>query len=301
MKKLFITTFVLFYWYSIFAQSYKPLPDSMAKWCILYNNHIIPPPIHAYTNYWETYYSGDTSILGLEYKKIERTEYDIFCLSQVVNGPEYLGALRDDAINKKVFFIPNGETNEELIYDFNLVAGDTLFSYLNWYEPLIVELTDSILIGDEYHKSILFKYGEAEIIEGIGSRTGIIEELVAFEGGSYLCALYVDTLFAFPENACNLSYTDTCLYLNISRNNFNFQIDIYPNPANSFCQIIIPEELLFEKLKLEIINSMGVVCKTCQLVSLSNKISLENIPDGLYFFTISDSDKLLYSQKVIKK
>ena len=300
MKNLILITLVTLISVHNYGQSYHPLPDSNAKWCIKYNNHIIPPPMWWYTNYWETYYSGDTTILNQDYKKIEKTEYDIFCLNTVINGPEYIGAIRDDTIHKQVFYVPNGQSNEELIYDFNLEFEDTLFSYLNWYQPLIVDFVDSVLISNEYHKRIQFQYGEAEIIEGIGSRTGIVEELIAFEGGSYLCALYVDTTLIFPEQPCNLSATDTCLTTDLEQPNHKMSdIDIFPNPAKLHCQINISSELLSQNPRLDIISILGTLCETHLLSSETTRINTENLIPGIYMINIYTDNRLFLSKKII--
>lgn len=299
MKKLILITLITLISVQNYGQSYHPLPDSNAKWCIEYNNHVIPPPIWWYTNYWETYYSGDTTIMNQDYKKIEKTEYDIFCLNTVINGPEYIGAIRDDTIHKKVFYVPKGQSNEELIYDFNLKPEDTLFSYLNWYQPLIVDLVDSILINNEYHKRILFMYDEAEIIEGIGSKTGIVEELVAFEGGSYLCALYVDTTFIFPEHPCNLSSTDTCLTLTVAPQFKNSEISIFPNPAKNQLQIKISSELLLYKPRLKIISTNSKICKSQTLTNEITKIDLIGLIPGIYVAQIITENKSILNEKLI--
>lgn len=300
MKKLILITFVTFISVHNFGQSYHHLPDSNAKWCIKYNNHFIPPPFWWYTNYWETYYSGDTTISNREYKKIEKTEYDIFCLNTVINGPQYIGAIRDDTIHKQVFYVPYGQSNEELIYDFNLESGDTLISYLNWYEPLIVDFVDSVLISSDYHKRIVFQYYEAEIIEGIGSITGIVEELVAFEGGSHLCALYIDTTFTFPEFPCNLSATDTCLISNIeSQLHRPSNFAVFPNPAANQFQIEISSELLFHHPRLEIISSMGKTCKSQILINDVTRIDLNDLISGIYIVKIYTDNKSVSSKKLI--
>ena len=180
-------------------------------------------------------------------------------------------------------------------------TGDTLKSYLNWYQPLIVEYTDSILIGNDYHKEIFFQYGEATIIEGIGSLTGIVEELVAFEGGSSLCALYVDSLLIYPDVPCNLSITDTCLYSSAAQNFASLKIGLFPNPAHSFCMVNIPEEFLLQKPKLEIYNLLGTNCGTYKLTSTNDKIDIDKLPNGLYVFVIYSSHNLIFTKKLIKE
>lgn len=265
----------------------------------MYNNGVIPPPIWSYTNYWETYYSGDTTILNQEYKKIEKTEFDIFCLNTVISGPDYIGAIRDDTIQKQVFYVPTGDSVEKLIYDFTLETGDTLFSYLNWNEPLIVDFIDSVVISAEYHKRIVFQYYEAEIIEGIGSRTGLLEELIAFEGGSYLCALYIDTSFIFHEYPCNLSATDTCLTLNIESQFNDSEFSIFPNPAKDQFQIKISSEILLQHPRLEIISITGRIYESVTLTNEITQIVSNDLISGIYIIKIYTDKKLILRNKLI--
>jgi len=303
MKKHYIFLILILFSSHIYCQLYHPLPDSNAKWCIEYNNHVIPPPIWGYTDYWETSYAGDTIILGKEYKKIEKTTYNIYCLNNH-SIPLYIGALRDDSINKKVFYIPQGQTEEVLLYDFNLEIGDTLFSYLQ-SQTLIVDNIDSVFIMNEFHKRIIFNDGicpVTSIIEGIGCETGLVEELVAFEGGSYLCALYVDTLLIYPEyGPCNLSATDTCLTANLNNyDDFLSQITIFPNPTNSDCYLNIPENILYQNPKIQIVSSIGINCGEFQLLNKTNKISLGKLSKGIYIVNLYINSKLILRKKIAK-
>jgi hypothetical protein len=265
----------------------------------MFNNGVIPPPIWSYTNYWETYYSGDTTILNHKYKKIEKTEYDIFCLNTVISGPNYIGAIRDDIFQKKVFYIPREDSVEKLIYDFNLGVGDTLISALNFNQPLIVNIVDSILINDEYHKRIQFRYVDAEIIEGIGSRTGLVEELVAFEGGSHLCALYVDTTFVFPDHPCNLSSTDTCLTLNVESQFKDEEFLIFPNPAKDQFQINISTEMLIHNPRIEIFSIAGKIYKNEVLTNEITQIKSNDFKSGIYIVKVYTDKKLNRIEKLI--
>jgi len=299
MKKLILIALATFISVQNYGQTYIPLPLSDAKWCIKHNDNIIPPPIWWYTNYWETSYCGDTTISNKKYIKIEKTEYDIFCLNTVINGPEYIGAIRDDTTLKQVFFVPKNETDEKLLYDFNLNAGDTLLSYLNMYQPLIVEFTDSVLLGNIYHKRILFQYNQAEIIEGIGSRTGIIEDLIAFEGGSYLCAFYIDTNLIFPETPCNLSLTDTCWMQNTQHQPEKPEISIFPNPAGKLLYVELQSDLLLYNPVVKIISANGKICKNLKLSGEITKMDLSGFTPGIYAVRIITDNNVVINKKII--
>ena len=284
---------------STFSQSYIPLPANNGKWCIEYNNHIMPPPPWWYTNYWETYYDGDTVIQNLTYKRITKTEYDIFCLSEIVNGPEYIGAIRDDTINRKVYLVPLGQVNEELIYDFNLSEGDTLYSYLNWYGPIIIEYVDSVLVGQNYHRRFGFPYGLGSIIEGIGSETGLLEELTVFEGGSILCALFVDSALYYPQDSCYI-LTDTCLTLNVENPNLseNF-LEIFPNPAQDYFLIRTVNSINISELRYQIYNSAGTEVLSGSLFD-QVAVNISTLSPGIYLIRLTGNNRQEGYLKLIK-
>lgn len=300
MKKIVFILVFTFVAITSFSQSYKPLPANNGKWCIEYNNHIIPPPPWWYTNYWETYYDGDTVIQNLTYKRITKTEYDIFCLSEIVNGPEYIGALRDDTINRKVFLVPPGQEDEELIYDFNLSEGDTLNSYLNFYgPPIIIEYVDSVLVGQNYHRRLGFPYGLGGIIEGIGSETGLLEELIAFEGGSNLCALFVDSALYYPQDSCYLM-TDTCLTLNVENPNLseNF-LQIFPNPAQDYFLIRTVNGNNISGLRYQIYNSAGIEVLSGSILD-QEAVNISTLSQGIYLIRLTDNNHHKGYLKLIK-
>jgi hypothetical protein len=297
-KQVFVLVFT-FLAVTSFSQSYRPLPANNGKWCIEYNNHIIPPPPWWYTNYWETYYDGDTVIQSLTYKRITKTEYDIFCLSEIVNGPEYIGAIRDDTINRKVYLVPPGQEIEELIYDFNLSVGDTLYSYLNWYDPIVIEYVDSVIVGQTYFKRLGFPYGLGSIIEGIGSETGLLEELTAFEGGSNLCALFVDSALYYPEDSCYLM-TDTCLTLNIENPHMseNF-LEIFPNPAQDYFLIRTVNGKNISGLRYQIYNSAGTVVLSGSILD-QVAVNISTLSPGIYLIRLTDNNQHKGYLKLIK-
>lgn len=286
--------------FASFSQSYIPLPANNGKWCIDYNNHILPPPPWWYTNYWETSYDGDTVIQNLTYKRITKTEYDIFCLSEVVSGPEYIGAIRDDTFYRKVYLVPPGQENEELIYDFNLAVGDTLFSYLNyWYDPIIIEYVDSVLVGQNYHRRLGFPNGLGSIIEGIGSETGLLEELIAFEGGSNLCALFVDSALYYPQDSCYLM-TDSCLTLNIQNPNLSKHfLAIFPNPAHDYFLIRTENGKNISGLRFQMYNSAGTEVLSGSIPD-QEAVNISTLDPGIYLIRLTADNHHMDYLKLIK-
>lgn len=82
----------------------------------------------------------------------------------------------------------------------------------------------------------------------------------------------------------------------------NDDITIYPNPASNLITI---HSLTNKKVSIEIINPLSQVLKSYNDIELSNeyKISLENIPSGLYYMRIFDVEnnvQNIYKINIIK-
>lgn len=160
---------------------YHPLPSENAVWRESFGG--------SYTSSCSDYQLiiiGDTLFDGFTYHKIQKSgvEYYVdqsgWCTWIIAyHFDYYLGAFRNDSVNKMVYFLEN--SIDTLLYNFNLNVGDTLpITYTNSYSDNYVETIDSILIGNNFHK----RYGIASfydpgyvyvhLIEGIGSTFGFL-------------------------------------------------------------------------------------------------------------------------------
>jgi hypothetical protein len=174
---------------------YHPFPDS-AYWRVdYYYNYAFQHPCYA-RYYFQYYAKGDTLINAGIYKKIYRSsvQVDTLTCTPPMNPPEspasgYAGALKDDSLANKTFFIFPGSTTDSLLYDYNLIADDTLkgilVSHFLWSNPNLVVLSvDSVLINGHFRKRWNFnQIGHGTypfIIEGIGSNVGLIEPVYTY-------------------------------------------------------------------------------------------------------------------------
>lgn len=177
-KSIFKILFLLGFVLGTFTSSaqYIPIPtDSTAFWKVEWYDYQFCGPIQPNASF-RTYFSGDTIINGLTYAKAYNVGYSqCFPLG-------YAGALRNDSINRKVYFVEVDSTNEKLLYDFNLSIGDSI-PQLNPYTVIYVTSIDSILINGTYLRRFAFSYiggsNGSYIIEGIGSMTGLITPIAA--------------------------------------------------------------------------------------------------------------------------
>src|ERR1700746_2350414 len=141
MKKLLLFTFLSFCFISIKAQSwvYHEFPDSNAVWNVSYQETGV-----GFCGEYSYTISNDTIINSVTFKKLNKTGRD-FSMTYTSSAPpiwncdhsistptyyNYAGAMREDVLQKKVYYIAMGDTTQQLLYDFNLNVGDTLKGYL---------------------------------------------------------------------------------------------------------------------------------------------------------------------------
>ena len=172
---------------------------------------------------YQHFISGDTLINGLVYQKIRRSGANLaeniqgFCTSQIVNHfNEYIGAYRNDSLNKKVYMVLADSVNEYLLYDFDLKLWDTLHQTLLCGPGLELYAisVDSILIGNEFRRRIGFgpvqffpNYMNGHFIEGIGTECGLMGNMGGLSFPFECCT----SLLCFKQNNQTLyPYTNYC-------------------------------------------------------------------------------------------
>ncbi len=175
------------------AQSYHPLYVDSTIYRVDYPVGILGFCVGNAASY-QYEFPGDTIINGIIYKKINKSGF--IYIPQCYNGTPlgYQGALREDSIQRKVFLIKAGNTNEDLLYDFNLNIGDTIHSLLidpNGCGDVIIDYIDSTLINNIWCKRWQsFNLGCQPVgtlmVESIGSWFGLIDYYQQFEGGPSL-------------------------------------------------------------------------------------------------------------------
>lgn len=152
-------------------------------------------------------FNGDTTINNLTYKKVETSGLST-CFFMGLKG-----FLRNDTAVKKVYYMPIDSTTEGLLYDFNLVIGDTVPNYFGYIgqQPFIVDSIDTIILGGTIRKRIHYipdipSIADSYIIEGLGSLTGIISPL-SIPKSSYVLICFSDsnvTIFPDSSTSCQL-------------------------------------------------------------------------------------------------
>jgi hypothetical protein len=291
--------------------TYHAFPDS-ATWRV--DNWQHNPFQHIYYGkfYYHYYFNGDTIINTKLYRKLQRSYnyFELICYHPDLTPPtsqppKYIGALREDTIERKVFFIFDGQSSDSLLYDYNLELGDTVFGILNtnWYSPIVSSI-DSVLIEGEYHTRWNFDtclFEKPYIIQGIGSSSGIIEPLCAFNSSfttNYLVCMKDGntTLFSHPWYfsmfGCNP------IIEGIEDNAISNSFKYYPNPFTNDLHIETNYWLDNAKLILYDVSGKEVLTMT-NLSGQDITIPRGDLPNGIYFLQITQNNIILDSEKVI--
>jgi len=179
MKKTLFSLLVLTCLNLVSAQKYVPFPTENAEWNqVLYmsSDYLTTPLPRNLMNYS---LGGDTILDTIRYTRL------------ILNHNNTVGFLREE--NKRIYYIGAGYTNtwasyspgqlqkikncspsflkstiqEDLLYDFNVKTGDTIYWGMNGQN--IIDKIDSVQIDGSYRKQYHMKWGNDIVIEGIGN------------------------------------------------------------------------------------------------------------------------------------
>jgi len=288
-----LTFFVLLQAGSSFAQQYVPFPtNDGATWRYyaerdIYHNSVTYRMEEQYMT------AGDTIINGLQYKKVmlRRHIYDSLYFTTPVTPPPisnthtvaniqdmYYCAYRED--NKKVYMYSYYDTTERLQYDFN--GFDTL-------------ATDSVLIGNQYHKKLTDKY-LITTIEGIGSLFSVFNGIA--NGEQYVRFL------CFTNNEAGYMQDSVCTYIfpygtptTINdKPTTASSIKAYPNPFID--AITIDGEV---QGNAAIYNSAGIKVYTAEVSGAGHTIPTASFSTGMYMLVVTDKNgNITHKEKMVK-
>lgn len=296
----------LFTFYS-FAQEYIPIPDTLAIWRQSFS-------AMNYLTRYQIFTAEKIDIDSFTYTTLKITGYTEE-YGNIRNFADSLyGYFRNDTANKTVYFRESlDDTEDKVLYEFNLEVGDTIPSY--WHGNNWVNVIDSIdtvwMFGQARKRWSFIDYSfipgaSGAIVEGVGSIHGFTWGLtVPYEPAWSMiqCFSYKDSAYTFegtlPPNLEQPIYTDTSCwkYTNISNFKEATDIDIYPNPFINQLNIFANN---YDLITFSLYNSLGQLVEEA---TFKNDYSLntEYLPKGLYFYEIKHSDYTLQNGKVLKE
>lgn len=289
------------------AQQYFPFPDSNAVWREYYTSYA--GGCYQDQVNLEYFLNGDTVINAATYHKVYRNHswmlwpvmpgcgaWTIQYTANIVSA-----FIREDS-SKHVYMITPWSTTEEIIYDFNQHAGDTLNSYLS-ATINIISSVDSVLAGTQYRKRYWISTADTTypggsnytyIIEGIGSANGLLGYMVPFfESGGCLGCFTQDGQVLYTNANCT-----PCTPVNEINEKNTAAIHIFPNPV--FNKLTIDHSS--DEITVSLIDVRGrILIDKRKLAGNEKVLDVSELHPGLYILMIIDENGFSYSEKVFKQ
>jgi hypothetical protein len=262
------------------------------------------PPPHNY-GYYKIESLGDTNLLGITARILKNTYYS--SSGQIADmGIEIMYSDTD-----RVYHFNYDQFN--VLYDFSLQPGDTFKIKEPFFTQLSADTTiafvvDSIGTEEINGQNLRVQYNRlldagsgwftgAKVIERIGDVNYLFpnHQLDCDAGNCPFLHCYSDGEIAFsmnPEIAC-----DT-LISGLGSAEFEIETVLFPNPADGFVNLRVPDEYQAKDYSLKIYNEL--FCILLEMKSAGNEmfVDVSALPSGLYFVQLLNSKKQIFSGKI---
>jgi len=257
---------------------------------------------------------GDTVINDIEYNLLyENRVYHPFSPNIPFDSVQItpMGLLRED--NKRVYFVEtvaNTDSfdidNEQILYDFNLEVGDTLFCPEGqWYgygSYVTIAFIDSLQTLDGiYRKRYNISSGDGPIIEGIGSVDGLFfpcgGNLLDFVSSLGCMGTVNEYIFDYLhyQYGTEVPPDATCYNLFVSTEEVTYEsLTLHPNPTTGIVHLSEPMYDVY----LSVYSSIGQKVHNDRAFNGST-IDLNGLVSGVYFVVMLGNGN--YLGKVVKE
>ncbi len=304
MKKIILLC-IVFYCINLSSQTniYHPFPELNAEW----NVSQVSPTSCKHIKY--VINGADTIVQGKTYHKITKTEVSY---TQFINGTcnynsiinvvtDYAGAIKNDSLAKKIYYVIPNTNTDTLLFDFTLNVGDTIKTYItSTCGNRKVLVIDSVLVGGIYHKrwnttACYFGGQNVQFIEGMGSNLGLIERIPST--GIYNT---IGTLNCFSKNAQSLyptSSSSNCPLITSVKNydsEINEQIFI-----TSIGKAINIKQESHNYTSYSIYSITGNIISKGKIEDSDVIINLNEAPNGIYILSLAGKEKTLVKKIVV--
>lgn len=277
---------------------YHPFPDSNVVWNFHYFMNCFANGIG--DQYYSITISGDTLINSQSYHKLSTPFVQSFSTG-FCGGVDigYKGAIRQDTLNRKVFFIPPSNNTEQLLYDFNMQVGDTVEGIIESLSSPkdTVQSIDSVLIDGSYRKRwIINSCYEINFIEGIGSIYGLFE---TSPGCINDLANFWITCFQQNEVTLYPNPSTNCELITSIKETFPkpIQATVSPNPFHYSALLQLNSN--FEKADIIIYNAFGAQVRQQNIISQMTTLNRDELSNGIYFYQIINNNRRIHAGKFI--
>jgi len=79
----------------------------------------------------------------------------------------------------------------------------------------------------------------------------------------------------------------------------NEAVSVYPNPFRTTLNVIINDSMQFKKVELRLYDALGTIAYKTILSQKLTTLETKSFPPGMYFYNISDNNKIIQSGKLI--
>jgi hypothetical protein len=251
------------------------------------------------------YINGDTIINSLTYKKLfaQGTCRNIWysnnpnmgCSLTPFNYPYagYTGALR--SAGTVVYFVHDGFTGEDTLFDFNLQVGSHV-PHSDWTtQDTSVTITsiDSVYTPYGYLKKFHLSTDTSKfLMEGAASSYGLYHFCAPMmDFASYLMCYSLNDTMWWPQQG-----PDCAAILLNDGNRISAQpsLQLIPNPANDYVNVVL------RNAHIETVMVYDVFGKAVKQQSGDAKLFVGDLKPGIYFVRVSDGTAVTSSQLVIE-
>lgn len=235
--------------------------------------------------------TSDVVIGGTTYHKLYQSFNDA-----VLDESEYIGGLREDA--GKVYYIGASSSSEKLIYDFNVVVGDTITNAFTGSKDAVVHSIETVIISGVSHKRINFTMATSTAvwpggawIDGIGNSSlgGLLGSPTMQPTCDCATNTVCLTLGGTTEEYKNPSYASIDCQSSVHTANVNMNtpaVSVIPNPVTGTGHLMIPAEGKFNTIAI-----YSIVGRKVYSSSLNGAASIEidqaNFVPGVYMYQLS--------------
>jgi hypothetical protein len=299
MKNLYFNFILLFLATTAFAQNYHPLIKPNKYWDVMYHDN----SICGYASGARYFFDGSDTIINNQTYQIIKA-HPIISLSSPFCPPFYVDTsitftngsvfMREDIISEKVYVFFNADGNEYLLYDFNLLSGDTLSSFYASMggQNLVIDSVGTVTLFDASVKKVIFLNNGEYYIEGIGSTRGLFNPMVVGIGFEYSAQCVM-------ENGVNLYWGNCYSIVGINDLTLKERINIYPNPGTDIFNFTF-SSLSISALEIYNVNGKLIYKEEMKNLQEALQLDLSGETPGIYFCKIISGEQY-YTTKIIKQ
>ncbi len=284
-------------------QPYQPMALEGAHWWV-YHWDTNWPPWQPSDDY-QYVLRGDTVVNDVSYKKVyyrELTDEG----SSLIEYESFLGLMRDDTMNRKVFLINYSlgvlwdcPVNEEfLLYDFGVSIGDTINTCMveAFGGAKIYSIEYEFMYGIE--RKIFTVEADNPFIEGIGNGYGVFEwgqsvkEKAGQERGAgtslgYYCL--------GTDEECG------CQWVGIEEREKPVKLKVSPNPANEIVNFEFGNIQNFQQAQLRCYDVFGNLLHSEAVVQGQKEVVLDisSWPSGMYVAVVYSNGGVVERSKFV--